>query len=51
MEPFVNESRKIYIERINAVQDYIENHLDEEISIRQLSQIASFSEYHFQRIF
>lgn len=51
MEPFVNESRQIYIERINAVQDYIENHLDEDISIRQLSQIASFSEYHFQRIF
>lgn len=46
-----NESRQTYIERINAVQDYIENHLDEEISIQQLSRIASFSEYHFQRIF
>lgn len=33
------------------MQDYIETHLDEEISIQKLSQIASFSEYHFQRIF
>ncbi len=51
MESNINESRKIYIERINAVQDFIENHLDEDINIRQLSRIASFSEYHFQRIF
>lgn len=51
MESYVNESRQIYIEKINAVQDYIENHLDEEINIRQLSRIACFSEYHFQRIF
>ncbi len=51
MEPIINESRQVYIERINAVQDYIENHLDEEITIRKLCKIASFSEYHFQRIF
>ncbi len=50
-EALVSESRQIYIEKINMVQDYIEKHLDEEINIRQLSQIASFSEYHFQRIF
>ena len=51
MESLVNESRQIYIEKINTVQDYIEKHLDEEISVQQLAQIASFSEYHFQRIF
>lgn len=51
MEPQTSESRQVYIERINAVQDYIEKHLDEEINIRRLSQIASFSEYHFRRIF
>ena len=51
MELLVNESRQIYIEKINTVQDYIEKHLDEEINVQQLSQIASFSEYHFQRIF
>ncbi|MDD3168798.1 MAG: GyrI-like domain-containing protein [Eubacteriales bacterium] len=51
MEPFGKESRQIYIERINAVQDFIENHLDEEINTQKLARIASFSEYHFQRIF
>jgi len=51
MESLVNESRQIYIEKINNVQDYIEKHLDEEITVQQLSKIASFSEYHFQRIF
>ncbi|MBM7687134.1 AraC family transcriptional regulator [Defluviitalea raffinosedens] len=51
MEPVISKSRQLYIERINVVQDYIENHLDEEINIQKLSEIASFSEYHFQRIF
>jgi len=51
MESSVSGSRQVYIEKINAVQDYIENHLDEEINIRKLSKIASFSEYHFQKIF
>lgn len=51
MEDYCNESRQTYIEKINLVQDYIENHLEEELSIQQLSRIASFSEYHFQRIF
>ncbi len=51
MEDCIKRTREIYINRINAVQDYIENHLDEEINIHKLSQIASFSEYHFQRIF
>ncbi|WP_130807616.1 AraC family transcriptional regulator [Senegalia massiliensis] len=40
-----------YIKQINKVQDYIENHLDKSLSTKQLSQIANFSEYHFQRIF
>ncbi|WP_326907162.1 AraC family transcriptional regulator [Sedimentibacter sp. MB31-C6] len=40
-----------YVEQINKVQDYIENHLDKHLTIKQLSQIANFSEYHFQRIF
>ncbi len=51
MESLEYESRQIYIEKISIVQDYIEKHLDEEINVRQLSKIASFSEYHFQRIF
>lgn len=40
-----------YVEQINKVQDYIENYLDKHLTIKQLSQIANFSEYHFQRIF
>ncbi len=40
-----------YVEQINKVQDYIENHLEEPLTIEQLSQIANFSEYHFQRIY
>lgn len=51
MDTYSNGSRQLYIEKINAVQDYIEKHLDEEINIQQLSRVAYFSEYHFQRIF
>lgn len=51
MESFLNESRQSFIARINVVQDYIENHLDEDITIQKLSKVASFSEYHFQKIF
>lgn len=51
MDLILNESRQIYISKINMVQDYIESHLDDELSIRQLARVASFSEYHFQRIF
>lgn len=47
----LNESRQIYISKINEVQDYIEKHLNEALNIQQLAQISNFSEYHFQRIF
>jgi AraC family transcriptional regulator len=40
-----------YIEQINKVQDYIESHLDEPLTIKQVCQITHFSEYHFQRIY
>jgi AraC family transcriptional regulator len=40
-----------YVELINKVQDYIENHMDESLTVKQLSQLANFSEYHFQRIY
>ena len=47
----LNESRLIYISKINKVQDYIEKHLEEELSIGQLAKIAAFSTFHFQRIY
>ncbi len=51
MDFVLNESRKVYISKINRVQDYIESHLDDELCISQLARVASFSEFHFQRIF
>jgi len=40
-----------YIRRIHKVQDYMENHLGESLSIEELSNVAGFSKYHFSRIF
>lgn len=44
-------NENLYIEQINKVQDYIENNLGESLTIKRLSQMANFSEYHFQRIY
>ncbi|KXO07707.1 Transcriptional regulator, AraC family [Moritella sp. JT01] len=38
-------------ERIKRVCDYINNHLDEDISLEKLSEMAICSKYHFHRIF
>jgi AraC family transcriptional regulator len=43
--------REEYTLRINRVQDYIEEHLEEEFSLPGLAQVAHFSPYHFHRIF
>jgi len=51
MDFILNESRKVYISKINIIQDYIENHLEEELCIEDIAGIASFSEFHFQRIY
>lgn len=40
-----------YINRINGVMDYVETHLDENLSLENLSQIACFSRFHFHRVF
>jgi AraC family transcriptional regulator len=40
-----------YIRRIHKVQDYIEHHLGEHLSIEELSKAAGFSKFHFSRIF
>lgn len=40
-----------YIRKIHKVQDYIEHHLGESLSIEELSNAAGFSKYHFSRIF
>ena len=40
-----------YQERILKVLIYIQNHLDEELSLEKLASLAHFSEFHFHRIF
>lgn len=46
-----NTSLKEYIHRINLVLDYIDKHYDKELTLEELSSVASFSKYHFHRIF
>ena len=40
-----------YREEIKAAIDYIEQHLDQEIRVDNVTAAAGFSKYHFQRIF
>lgn len=44
-------SRQEYIARINRVMDYIGRNLEKQIDLGVMAQIASFSPYHFHRIF
>lgn len=46
-ETYEDEYRK----RIHKVQDYIEGHLGEGMSVETLAGVAGFSKYHFSRIF
>lgn len=43
--------RPIYVERVNAVIDYIEAHIAEELTLERLAKVAHFSPYHFHRVF
>ena len=48
----MSETRAIaYAARLGRVLDYIEAHLDESLSVKQLSQVANFSKFHFHRQF
>ncbi|WP_298904316.1 GyrI-like domain-containing protein [uncultured Psychroserpens sp.] len=40
-----------HIKSINRALHYIENHLESDLSLDQISQIAHYSPYHFHRIF
>lgn len=44
-------SRQEYTTRINRVMDYIRLHLDKSFDLATLAGVASFSPYHFHRIF
>ncbi len=49
--PDRQQTRTDYISRINAVFDYVEEHIDQEITLDDLAEISHFSRYHFSRIF
>ena len=40
-----------YIARINRVIDYIDRHMDRDLTLEELARTANFSKYHFHRIF
>jgi AraC family transcriptional regulator len=40
-----------YAAKFNLVFDYIDKHIDEDLSLETLSQVAHFSKYHFHRQF
>lgn len=42
---------ELYIASVNRVIDYIQANLSEALSLKQLSQIACYSKFHFNRIF
>lgn len=44
-------SGNAYTERINRVLDYIPAHLDGDLSLTRLAEVACFSQFHFHRIF
>lgn len=44
-------SKQEYIARINKVMDYVSQNLDKPLDLGILASIASFSPYHFHRIF
>lgn len=46
-----NSMASAYAEWFNKVFDYIDKHLDQELSVERLGQVANFSKYHFHRQF
>ena len=47
----IEDKKTVYAKRINKVCDFIYEHLNENLSVEQLSQVAHFSKYHFHRQF
>jgi len=50
-DPSSARNRQIYISRINMVIDYIEKHLEDELTLDRLAGVAHFSPWHFHRLF
>jgi AraC family transcriptional regulator len=47
----VNAAAEKYRARLRRVLDYIDAHLNEELTVERLSGIAAFSKFHFHRQF
>lgn len=47
----MNQASTQYSARMKKVLDYIDGNLDKDLTLDQLSQVASFSKFHFQRQF
>ncbi len=46
-----SDSRREYERRVNRVLDYVSTHLDEDLDLAKLADLACFSPFHFHRIF
>ncbi len=44
-------SRRLYESRMHRVLEYIDAHLAEDLALDRLAEVASFSSYHFHRLF
>lgn len=44
-------SRREYERRINRVIDYVQAHLDDDLTLERLAEVAAFSPFHFHRVF
>lgn len=48
----IQEKRKReYFARINQVMDYIDQHLEQALELKDIASIANYSPFHFHRIF
>lgn len=47
----VEQNSKTYVQRFERVCDFIEQHLEEPLSVERLSAVAHFSKFHFHRQF
>lgn len=47
----MNSQTKEYIARLNRVIDYIHDNIDKTMTVAELSHVATFSQFHFHRIF
>ncbi|MBC7813832.1 MAG: AraC family transcriptional regulator [Burkholderiales bacterium] len=45
------QQHNLYLQRINLVIDHIRDHLNDDLSLDKLAEVAAFSPFHFHRIF